>query len=396
MKWPATRVIKPPVQQIREGFLFAYFGLAVVAYFDKHAGLQMTTLPRMAGAAITAALLFTTNLIPAAQARTWTDDLRRSWDGDFVRIEGDKVIILVKGKEYPFPLDRLSAGDRQWIVAQRAQALTTSQVAIPAVTPTGPIPAAASGSKMTFGSVQLEVGKTVQTDLPLPPKIAKEQEEAYGKPTTIMKAAIAVPNGFDPSKPQRVLITSASSTGDGLSIKNMASYTEAALARGWVVMAADGEFGKGSKSDGIYFRGNMLEVMTKELETRWPDAKAKWSFATGGFSGGAGFASNQAMLLAGDGWNVIGMFLANSAYGPYAWERDKRTKGSKSKFQKIPIFVSAGETDNVQKPDTIKQALENMKSGGYKTVKAEWHPGAHQMSKEHLTAALDWFESQAK
>jgi predicted esterase len=176
----------------------------------------------------------------------------------------------------------------------------------------------------------------------------------------------------------------------------MVSYTEAALAREWVVMAADGEFGKGTKSDGIYFRGNMLEVLMKEVETRWPNAKSNWSFATAGFSGGAGYASNQALLLSGDGWNVIGMFLANSGYGPYAWEKDKRTKGSKAKFQKIPIFVSAGETDNVQKPDTIKQSLENMKFAGYKSVKAEWHPGAHQMSKEHLAAALEWFVSQEK
>lgn len=247
-----------------------------------------------------------------------------------------------------------------------------------------------------FGDAALAPGKMVQAVLPLPPEYAKAMTEEYGQTSTTMKVGIAVPDRFDPKKPQRVLITSASSTGDGLSIKNMSMYTTAALARGWVVMSAEGEFGKGKKSDGIGFRENLLEVMLQEVSARWPDAKNKWSFATGGFSGGAGYASHQAVVMLGQEWRMIGMLLMNSTYNPTSWEREKSVKGSRARWHKIPIFVSAGETDNVQKPESIKVSLEMLKKGGYHTERSEWHPGGHQAKAEHIPMALEWFESLEK
>ena len=272
-------------------------------------------------------------------------------------------------------------------------ATTAAPVAKPApVAAERPAKPAAAPAASKPGEIELQPGKTVEMELPLPSDCAKTLATFYGEPTTKMKMAIAVPSDFDPAKHQRVLFVSASTSGDGLSIKQMRTYTAAALARGWIVMAADGEMGK-PKIDNIYFRGNLLELMEDWLTKRWPQSKTKWSIATAGFSGGAGYASDQAVFLCGQGWHMIGMLLMNGGYSPVDWEKDKYVKGPRSAFHQIPVFISAGETDNVAKPDIMRSTIARTKSGGYKTMRVEWHPGAHQVCKEHITTALEWFES---
>jgi hypothetical protein len=246
---------------------------------------------------------------------------------------------------------------------------------------------------MKFGNMTVEPGKTVTATLPLPPDLAKLLSSNYGKPTTVIKVAIAVPDGFDPLKHQRVLITSASTTGSGLSINCIGNKNIiAALKRGWVVMAGDGEFGK-PKEDHIYFRGNILEIMMAELKARWPQCQTQWSFATAGFSGGSGYASDQALLLCGQDWHIIGMLLLNGNYTPVEWEKDKYIKGSKSAFHQIPVFYSAGKQDPVVRPDRMKIAITQTKNGGYKTIREEWHDGKHEIFAAHVIQALEWFES---
>ena len=160
--------------------------------------------------------------------------------------------------------------------------------------------APAAAGNLDFLGVTLQPGKTVQADVKLPPAAAKETVDYYGKESTMMKVAVAVPEGFDPSKPQRLLIASASTSGAGLSIKSMGAYTETALARGWMVMATEGEFGKpGPGKDNTYFRSNMTEVLMDLIAARWPKAKATWSVAFGGISGGAGYASFLATVAQG-------------------------------------------------------------------------------------------------
>lgn len=46
------------------------------------------------------------------------------------------------------------------------------------------------------------------------------------------------------------------------------------------------------------------------------------------------------------------MLLMNSTYNPMNWEREKAVKFSETKMHKIPIFVSAGEKDDVQQPES--------------------------------------------
>jgi predicted esterase len=76
------------------------------------------------------------------------------------------------------------------------------------------------------------------------------------------------------------------------------------------------------------------------------------------------------------------------------WEsQDKNIQGSRSALHQIPVFISAGEKDNVAKPDMMRSTIAQTKSGDYKTLRSEWRPGGHQVSQEHITTALEWFES---
>lgn len=328
------------------------------------------------------------------QARVWTDTLQRTWDGDFLRMEGANAIFLVRGQEFPFPLVNLSAADRMFITNQAAPATKPAQGVPPAGAPAaGPAPAAAGS--LDFLGVTLQPGKTLEGTAKAPVGAAKSLAFYYNKPSEIVKVAVAVPPEFDPAKPQRLLITSASSSGDGLSIKNMNTYTAAALARGWMVMSADGEGGK-PKNDNPGFREALLFTMLTAVEAKWPKAKTTWSVATAGFSGGAGYASNQAVVLVNHGWQDIGMLLMNSAYSPMNWENQKGLKFSSAKMHKVPIFVSAGETDKTQTMAQIQPTFGALKKTGYKRTRMETHPGGHSVSKEHITLALEWFESLEK
>lgn len=321
------------------------------------------------------ALALSVSSFTALQGATWSDVQNRRWEGEFVRMQGAQAIFLVGGKEYPFPMATLSAASRAAILAA-----------------TNPKPAA-DGNPGRIGTVALEPGKTISGELPLDAKWQKAFGASAGRELTTIKFAVAVPEGFDGAKPQKVLFTCASSTGDGLSIPNMNGFVKAANGCGWVVMTADSPFGKPEK-DNTLFRLHLLERLLVALEAGFPNAKTTWRVATGGFSGGSGYASHQALSLCDAGWNVSGMLLMNGGYDPVRWE--SVVKVSKTKAHRIPVFFSGGEKDDVAKPDMVKRAASDTDRGGYKKVRTEWHGGGHSMDEHAIVMALGWFDEMSQ
>ncbi len=320
--------------------------------------------------------------IAVSHGATWSDIQNRTWEGDFVRLQGVNAIFLVGGKEYPFPSANLSPASRAAIQAMLAPKAPTPAAA----------PVAQPAKEPRFGDVLLVPGKTVNGELPLDDSWKKAFVKTAGQEISSIKFAVAVPSDFDPAKPQKVLFTSASSSGNGLSIPNMNSYVKAANAKGWIVMSADSPLGK-PKNDNVIFRQNLLTLLTNELNNKFPKAGKTWRVATAGFSGGAGYASNQALLLCKFEWKVSGMLLMNNSYQPVQWE--SAVKPPKTVAHKIPVFFSSGETDNVAKPDSVKDALKITERGGYKTTRIAWHPGGHNVEEEHISQALAWFDELA-
>ena len=346
-----------------------------------------------------------------ADVRIWTDDLNRTWPGEFLRVDGLEAVFLVNGKEYPFPLAHLSTPDKLLIFKLRRtnQVAAAAQSPAPGVPAEGTAPAASpdeaapaaagSGRSWKFGNAQVEPGKTVETDLPLPAEdvapVARSYGEAAPHPTHI-RASLAVPAGFNEEKPQKVLIGSATSTGNGLSIPVTKSiYTADGLAHGYVVLAADGSDGKPQHGDGPDYRLILLKVALSELNARFPQAKRDWTFATAGFSGGTGYASYQALWLSTQGYRVAGMMLLNGGYTPRQWERDSEMRGNTSHWHQIPVFISWGEKDTIAKPAMMQEAINTTKRGGYQKVRAESNPGGHEAWDAHVNLALEWFDSLA-
>lgn len=54
--------------------------------------------------------------------RSWTDSLNRKTEAELVKIDGANVILKLKdGREVPFPLEKLSQADRDFVETQRAE-----------------------------------------------------------------------------------------------------------------------------------------------------------------------------------------------------------------------------------------------------------------------------------
>lgn len=53
-------------------------------------------------------------------ARTWTNAEGREIEAEYVSSDGEKVVLLLNGKEIPYPLEKLSEADREWVEKQEA------------------------------------------------------------------------------------------------------------------------------------------------------------------------------------------------------------------------------------------------------------------------------------
>jgi hypothetical protein len=65
----------------------------------------------------------------------------------------------------------------------------------------------------------------------------------------------------------------------------------------------------------------LVEAGRAALEKEWPSVKT-WPVATGGVSGGGGYASYNALKLLQERADLIGLFLSVSPFNPTRFSRD--------------------------------------------------------------------------
>ena len=85
-------------------------------------------------AALVAFCLFLSVTTTRAELRTWTEEDGRAFQGDLVRVDGLFAVLLFEGKEYRFPLARLSPEDKLFVFRWRRSQLPAAPVA-PVLTP---------------------------------------------------------------------------------------------------------------------------------------------------------------------------------------------------------------------------------------------------------------------
>src|SRR5688572_23934056 len=110
---------------------------------------------------------------------------------------------------------------------------------------------------------------------------------------TTLKAVIALPEGFDPRRPWPILLVTAPSGASAIS--SVASYTNVALAEGWIVAAVDGPKVSFEKDNHLFAWG-MISSLLDHLRRSWPQSK-QWPIACGGFSGGGKRAAMTAAQM---------------------------------------------------------------------------------------------------
>ena len=330
-----------------------------------------------------------------ARARLWQTTTNQSFEAEFVRVEGANGIFIVKGKEYPYPLSYLSVADRLFIGR-----ITNHQNPATAVTPlppphlaSAPHITAVGGTGLQLAGQPLKPGGEAVIDLPVTnPDELRELQKTYGKPSAQARVLMAVPNDFDPAKKSYPLfIVSTSADGAASNIGVAHQYVPAALRNGYVLLAVDGQFGKPAQGDSIDFRWALVSAALDAIAQEWPPA-GHWQVATGGISGGAGYASHQALKLAEEGKTVAGIFLAVSSWNPTRFPDELQKVAAI--MREVPIFLSVGENDQIVTKAVAKRSHEALVKEGFKEVRFEHFAGGHELNLPQFQKALAWFEEE--
>ena len=168
-----------------------------------------------------------------------------------------------------------------------------------------------------------------------------------------------------------------------------ANYLPDATAKGYLVTAVDGEFGKPPRHDPPDFRWALVQAGLGALYKEWPNART-WPIAAAGVSGGGGYASHQAMLMLAQHYPLIGLLLSVSRWTPNDFPNVLR-KAPREAIRTLPVFYTAGEKDPIATKPVVEKARNGLADAGFKNVRFEMFPGGHQLHRPHLQDALEWF-----
>lgn len=318
-----------------------------------------------------------------ATARTWTDTTGRKIEADPVRVEGDKVILKIKGREVPLPLSRLSAADQEFLADWKPGDETAT-----------PPPAADAGPLTLCGTTLKADGKVATVTEPLSAAALKSFAKATDKPTQL-KLAVALPADFDPAKPQHVMWVSAAINNPEERKRGntgaIGGYAATATAAGWVVIAADTELGNPRLEDNQRATGSDLAVHLQAVEAlakAWPGSK-DWEYACCGHSGGAKASFYRVGDLLAGGLKVIGLFLSGCNQDMTEDARDE-TKCSKAGLHKVNVFISSGKADTIATPAHSETVAKSTKSN-FGKIRLETHDGGHGIDQAGFKQAMEWF-----
>ncbi|MFN2623915.1 MAG: hypothetical protein ABR611_13840 [Chthoniobacterales bacterium] len=153
---------------------------------------------------------------------------------------------------------------------------------------------------LSFAGVPLTSGGTVRAKVPL-----NDLEKSYvaegGNPVPAYTVAVlAVPRGFDPTKPWPVLIVFSSSDHQYPNWWDLIGlYRETALAEGWVLLSGDGPTSAPRLDSSGWRAGHALAAL-EALHRSFPGSR-KWPIACAGQSGGSKRATYLAPMFAAAG-----------------------------------------------------------------------------------------------
>lgn len=264
--------------------------------------------------------------------------------------------------------------------------------------PPPPTPKPAAKRTVPFSGASLTEGEAAEFELTITDRPTLQAlEKAYGKPSSKIKALVAVPAGFDPAKSYPLVIATETTDGDASSVRGARLYLDSVLAKGGILMAVDGEFGRPTDEgagDRTSFRWALNRALLAAMHEEWP-ASRKWPIITAGLSGGAGYASYNAIMLVDQGQPVIGIFLANSGWDPADFAAELK-RAPTATMRSVPVFITAGEADTLATKEITERSRDDLERERFRKVRYETFPGGHELSPALFQAAIDWFLAEAE
>lgn len=335
------------------------------------------------------------------QARTWTDIKGRTLEADLVRADVTSVTVKMNGKEVNIPLNRLSEKDQdfvqQWLKDGSSEMDADEEDAedAPATPSAGnkPAPAptnkAAGGATLTFDGKPMEAGGKINLyEYDYDAETLERVTKKHKSTDTGYKLGIAVPQGFDPAKPQKVFVAMTAVNNDAQARSGntsaMRTYAKHCVESGWVCIAYDTSIGVANHNADILCCFALLNRV-------WPGFRS-WQFAVGGFSGGSKACFDPCAYLLKEDYTVVGAYLGgcNHDYSQHGKELYKTSSGD---YRKLKIYMSTGKSDNLVKESHRVGVINSLKANGMKNVKDMVFDGGHTFYQPQFIEALKWFES---
>ena len=249
-------------------------------------------------------------------------------------------------------------------------------------------PSLALAQNLHFGTNRIAPGEILRFSAPVA-ESARAEIARTGKPATANGALVLPPGYTNLSRPCALLIVSVPSGGSAISF--LPSVTNAGLSRGWAMLAADGPK-IALEQDTIQVSYAVLGSVLNHLARTWPITR-QWPAVCAGFSGGAKRSAAVAGAMTRDGWKVIGVFMGGCNEDRASTALQLFHPGPA--FLRVPMFLSNGDQDPIANPAQGEAVRESMTRSGFTTIRLESYPGKHQLNKEHLREALDWFRQSA-
>jgi hypothetical protein len=332
-----------------------------------------------------ASLVLVLLLVSASlEARTWKSSDGREIDAELVRVDGDVVLLLMGEKEFRVPVERLSDADQEFL-----------KTAAPS---SGGGKARADGAApgSLFGE-ELVVGKIVTATGELSDGVKRALSGNGLKPAK-MVISVMLPEGFDPTKPQKVFWGVGGINNEAERLKgNLGVFNrgvKTAVPKGWVLIGADTEHGNPRETTIAEWEGDVEfhQQVVEEMVRVWPGFKS-WQHVCGGFSSGSKASFFRVAQLLKEEVNVVGAFFGGCNQS-LALAANDETRMRKSAFRKTRAWISSGKTDKLVSEGHDKSVEAGIDAAGYRPVRLEKYEGGHSFSTEEFVKALDWFVAE--
>lgn len=238
----------------------------------------------------------------------------------------------------------------------------------------------------------LTPGATVEFRVALPDELRELAGEGKASPVEQAFVAVAVPADFSAERAWPVLVVNATTdAGYNSSRRLLEHYKDAALAAGWIVVAADPALAVSARDDQLTLRFALDLAALASLQGAWKDAGTS-RLAFGGFSGGAKFSGGLAPLFARYGARVVGVYMAGVNEDLLS-DSARRFHVLDGSFRQLPVFLQSADADRVATPAQHRGVEASLRDAGFANVRLESVAGRHEVIAAPLLVALRWFLS---